>query len=145
MPEYIGIVPSIENSIPIIGSIEITGGYKVGSSLSAKLVDCYYETEYTVNWYRDSQLVATGETYALTDEDKESFIYATVTGKGAFSGTIQSQSITVLKDGTAVLTYGYIPEESIDPTLMIMILVAVVAISLTGGMMLGMKKYGKQS
>ncbi len=139
MPEYIGIVPTIQNSIPIIGTVDILGEYEIGGTIYASVADGYGDALYTVNWYRNSELVATGDSYTLTDEDKESFITVTVSGKGVFSGTLKN-SITVLKNGEVFITDEYIPQNSVDMTVVVMISVALIAISLSLGMILGIRR-----
>lgn len=139
MPEYIGIVPTIQNSIPIVGTVDILGEYEIGQTVTASVFEGYSDASYTVNWYRNSELVATGESYTLTDADKETIITVTVTGSGVFSGTLKN-SITVLKNGDIFLTDEYIPKSSIDITFTIMISVVLIATSLSLGMILGIRR-----
>lgn len=146
MPEYVGFVPTINNSIPLVGTVDISGEFKIGSVLTASIEDGYQGSEYTVEWYRNSQLVKKGADYTLTDEDKESVISVIVKGSGFFSGSLQSQSFTVLKTGEIVQSSTYIPSPpSSNITAFAIIIVIASALALSIGVIIGMKRAKKEA
>lgn len=142
MPKYIGIIPDIQNSIPLTGSLYILGEYTIGSTLTATIAEGYDEASYTVNWYRNSEHVATGNNYTLSDDDRESIITVILTGDGVFSGSFKT-SITVLENGEVYLTDGYIPSPTVDKAVILMAAVCLAAVSLSLGIVLGIRR-GKQ-
>ena len=140
MPEYIGIIPTIQNSIPLTGSLEITGELELDQTLTAVLNDGLENSKYDITWYRNGEVVKTGSTYTITENDKQCFIQAKASGTGFFSGTIDSNVIAVMKNGTVYRTDRYIPSATIDIYVASFALVTLLGLASSVGIIIGIRR-----